>query len=825
MDIVSTVDLVDIVDIMGYEAPLDALTKTVLADYHTCVFSRSISELSFYDVLSKNRAQFAIVGDGKELPQIALAKQFKNGDWRAGYYRDQTLAMAAGFATPFQLFTQLYANTNPLEEPQSAGRMMNAHFATNSLDEQGNWQNLMAQPNSSADMSSTASQMPRAIGLALASKKYREIIALQDVAGIEQFSNNGNEICYCTIGDASTSEGHFWEALNAAGVLKIPLVISVWDDGMGISVERKYQTTKNSISEATAGFGINEKGEGIKIYVVKGWDYPALCRTYRQAAEQARRYHIPVLVHVQNLTQPFGHSTSGGDPKRGAPHKTPERKQYEIDFDCNVLFKKWILDNQLATEAELNAIETAAAQTASDVREEAWKATNLPILNYLSQLNDILVHLEPLVSQPEIVDQYRKDARIRVTKQTNPSKRDLAQVARQLLVALKNEPAHIIEPLRKWTAEFQKTNRKTYNTYLYSQSEQSAMNVAEVKPIYTPEAETVPGKKVLNAFFDIAFAQNPMLITFGEDVGKIGDVDGCLSGLQKKYGVERIFDTGIRELSIMGQGIGLALRGFRPIAEIQYLDYFLYGLQPIADDLASLHYRTYGGQKAPLIIRTRGHRLVGIWHSGSPMGMLLGSVRGIHLLVPRNMTQAAGFYNTLLKSDEPGIVVECLNGYSKREQMPTNIADICVPLGVPEVLRTGTDITIVTYGACCAIALDAAERLATCNINCEVIDVQSLLPFDRYGIIGQSLEKTNRILFLDEDVPGGATAFMLQQVLEVQNGYRWLDSPPQTLAASEHRPAYGFSGDYYSKPNSDDVFDKVYTMMNESNPTDYPIFF
>lgn len=797
----------------GKEQSIEAFTQEVLDDYKLGRLSREASILGRKEVLS-GKAKFGILGDGKELPQIALSKVFENGDFRSGYYRDQTLMLALGNVTVSQLFTQLYAHPNLEEEPHSAGRQMNAHFATRSLNEQGEWNNLMQIKNTAADISSTAAQMPRAVGLALASKKYREIATLHQFT---RFSNKGNEVAFVTIGDASTSEGIFWEAMNAAGVLKIPMVVSVWDDGYGISVPIEFQTTKGSISELMNGFKTDEKGEGIDIYTVYAWDYPALLQTYQTAVAKARKTHRPVLIHVKEVTQPQGHSTSGSHER----YKSKERLQWEIDKDCLLSLRKWILENGIADEQTLNEIDEEAKVLAKDAQKTAWKQFNAPIQAAIKEVIAVYDRLLPNVTEPQIVTKAKKE----LTATLNPTRRDVAFQVRKTLSELRFESPEVTQELLQWKNRYQSQNNELYTTYLHSHSEENALAVPVVPPLYSDSSPAVNGFEVLNACFDAMLQRDPRVIAFGEDLGKIGDVNQGFAGLQAKHGIERVFDTGIREASIIGQGIGLAMRGLRPIAEIQYLDYFIYGLQPVADDLATLQYRTYGGQKAPMIIRTRGHRLEGIWHTGSPIGMILNSVRGVYLLTPRNMVQAAGFYNTMLQSDEPAIIIECLNGYRLKEKMPDNVAVFTVPLGVPDILKEGTDLTIVTYGSCCRIAMEAAERLEKAGISCEVIDVQSLLPFDIHHFIVESLKKTNRLLVLDEDVPGGASAYMMQQILETQGGYYYLDSAPASLTAQPNRGAYGSDGDYYCKPNTEDVFEKVYAVMNEAEPNKFPMFF
>ncbi|MEZ4888228.1 MAG: thiamine pyrophosphate-dependent enzyme [Chitinophagales bacterium] len=788
--------------------------KSLLNDYFIAQLSREISLLSRREVLT-GKAKFGILGDGKELPQIALSKVFRRGDFRSGYYRDQTIMLALGLSEPSHLFAQLYANPNPEEEPHSAGRQMNCHFATHSLDENGDWKNLMEQYNSSADIAPTAGQMSRAVGLALASKTYRSIPALHSMS---QFSNKGNEVVFVTIGDSSTSEGPFWESINAVGVMQVPMLISVWDDGYGISVPKKYQTTKESISEVLSGFQRTEDKAGFDIYTVKAWDYPNLCKVYQEAAEKVRRTHIPAIVHVMEVTQQQGHSTSGSHER----YKTKERLSWEKEWDCNKKMKEWILQNGLATKEELLQKEREAKTEARAGLRKAWSDFNEPLKKHIANLINLYDRLHPNVHNKKAV----MDARESLLAEIHPTLRDIAQSARNLLMELYQEQHPLINELRNWKNQFQAANQETYSSYLFSQTEESALNVREVKPAYGDVLQLISGYEILNQCFDAAFARDERVMAFGEDVGHIGGVNQAFAGLQEKYGIERIFDTGIRENTIMGQGIGLAMRGLRPIAEIQYLDYFIYGMQPIVDDLSTIAYRTKGRQKAPMIIRTRGHRLEGVWHTGSPMGMILNGIRGVHVLVPRNMTQAAGFYNTLLQSDEPALVVECLNGYRLKEKKPENIADMQTPLGKVEVLQAGKDITLVTYGSTCRIVEKAAERLKErLKISCEVIDVQSLLPFDLEHDILKSLQKTNRLLIVDEDVPGGASAFILQQIIEVQGGFKWLDSAPATLTAKAHRAAYGSDGDYYSKPNIEDVVEKVYGIMHEVLPKQYPLFF
>ncbi len=784
--------------------------KEVLEDFRIAVESREASLTGRKEVFM-GKAKFGIFGDGKELAQIALAKYFKPGDFRSGYYRDQTMMLAMGELTLHQYFAQLYAHMDVEKEPASAGRMMNGHFSTRSLDDNGNWKDLMKIKNSSADASPTASQMPRLVGLAQASKYYREN---KNING-DGFSDKGNEIAFGTIGNASTSEGPFFEAVNAAGVMQIPMVISVWDDGYGISVPAKYQTTKENISEILKGFQREGKGEsGYEIFVAKGWDYAELCETYKKATAVARKEHVPVLVHITEVTQPQGHSTSGSHER----YKSKERMDWEKDYDCNLKFRNWILEEGVASEAELEEVENIAKENAKKARNESWKAyvasmkeevdEAKAIINALAAGSERKAEIEQILSAySETINPIRKDAVTAVTKALR-------------ITRFENFAAR--DNARDWITDVRAKNFERYSSHLHSQSEFSALNIEEVPAEFNGDEKLVDGREVLQACFDNLLTTDERVLAFGEDVGKIGDVNQAFAGLQEKHGEHRVFDTGIRECTIMGQGIGLAMRGLKPIAEIQYLDYLLYGIQILSDDLATLQYRTKGGQKAPMIIRTRGHRLEGIWHSGSPMGMILHSLRGVNVLVPRNMTQAAGFYNTIHKSDEPALIVECLNGYRLKEKIPANIGEFTVPVGVPEVIREGDDVTVVTYGSMCRIVQDAANQLSEVGISVEIIDVQSLLPFDVNHMIVESIKKTNRVVFADEDVSGGATAFMMQQVLEKQKAYFHLDSEPITIHAQDHRPAYGTDGDYFSKPSAEDVFGSVYNLMNEFDPNQYP---
>lgn len=791
---------------------IEAFKNEVLNDYSLAYQSRQASLLGRKEVLT-GKAKFGIFGDGKELPQIAMAKAFKPGDFRSGYYRDQTFMMAIGQHTIQEFFAQLYAHTDVVAEPASAGRMMNGHFGTRTIDEHGNWKELKNLKNSSSDISPTAGQMLRLVGLAHASKYYRQHAS---IIGDNLFSNNGNEIAWGTIGNASSSEGHFFEAINAAGVLQIPMIISVWDDAYGISVPAKYQTTKESISEILKGFQRDKNGNGFEIFTVNGWDYPELCKVYDNAANISREEHVPVLIHVKELTQPQGHSTSGSHER----YKSKERLEWEQAYDCVAKFRSWIIDGKIATEDELAALENESKALVNNAKKAAWDAYIKPIKAELLQACE---HLETLARESKMGAEIEAlSSRLKAI--TEPIRKDIGIALNEALRITFGEQLHSRAQLVAFRNNFRTDNSERYNSYLTSQSHFSALKVAEMPPLYSENSKMVDGREIMQAFFDQALNNDPRVFAFGEDVGKIGDVNQGFAGLQEKYGETRVFDTGIRELTIIGQGIGAAMRGLRPIAEIQYLDYLLYGLQPLSDDLATLQYRTKGGQKAPLIIRTRGHRLEGIWHSGSPMGMILHSLRGIHVLTPRNMTQAAGFYNTILRSDEPALIIECLNGYRIKEKMPDNIGEYTLALGKPEILIDGTDVTIISYGSTLRIAEDAIQQLSSVGISCQLIDVQSLLPFDIEHSIVEQLKKTNKVVFLDEDVPGGASAFMMQQVLEEQNGYAYLDAKPLTITAKPHRPAYGTDGDYFSKPNAEDIFEKIYQMMHEYNPSVYPAF-
>lgn len=787
--------------------------KEILEDYKLAVMSREASYIGRKETLT-GKAKFGIFGDGKEMPQIAMAKHFKDGDFRAGYYRDQTFMMAIGQVTVQQFFAQLYAHANLEEEPSSGGRQMNAHFSTRSLNEDGSWKDLTKMKNTSPDLSPTAAQMSRLLGLAQASNVYRNHETLLDKEEFQKFSENGNEIAWGTIGDASTSEGVFWETVNAAGVLQVPMVLSVWDDGYGISVPRKYQTTKDSISEVLAGFQRTEEKEGLEILTVKAWDYPSLIETYEKAEKIAREDHVPVLIHVQEVTQPQGHSTSGSHER----YKSDERLEWEEEYCCINQMRKWLLDEEIATEEELDEIEEQAKQETSDAQKAAWTSFKSELKEELNKVNAILDDL--------VTESSKKDTLQKIKKEMNapmvPLRKHTVSGARKALRVVRDEKLSAKEELKQWLDDSAEANHERYDTHLYSESELSPLNIEEVVPAYPDDPESVDGRVVLRDNFDKLFEKYPETLVFGEDTGKLGDVNKGLEDMQEKYGELRVSDTGIREATILGQGIGMALRGLRPIAEIQYLDYLLYCFQGLSDDLATVHYRSMGGQKAPLIVRTRGHRLEGIWHTGSPMGMIINGVRGVHVCVPRNLTDAAGMYNTLLRGDDPALMVEPLNAYRLKEELPTNLGEFTVPLGIPNVVSEGTDITIVSYGSTCNICEAVLPELEEVGISAELIDVRTLLPFDRNHDIVKSLEKTNRILFVDEDVPGGASAFMMNKVIQEQKGYYYLDSEPQCLTAKEHRAAYGSDGDYFSKPNEEDIFEAVYALMSEANPAKYP---
>ena len=775
----------------------DNFRNAVLTDYQWACESRETSLLGRREVLT-GKAKFGIFGDGKEVAQVAAAKFFKPGDFRSGYYRDQTFMFANGLATVEQFFSQLYADPNVENDPFSAGRQMNAHFATKFVNENGEWLNLAQLKNISSDIAPTAGQMPRALGLAYASKAFRKI---KELKNLNNLSNNGNEVCFCTIGDASTSEGHFWETINAAGVLQVPLAVFVWDDGYGISVPKKYQTTKASISEALSGFQKKENTNGIDIYKLKGWDYAGMCEILEPAIQKIRDTHTPAIFHVEEITQPQGHSTSGSHER----YKTAERLEWEKEWDGLKQMREWVIANALADEEELVKIETDATQFVKESKQKAWAKYFEPVKALVAET---IEKLQVVESNPQVKQLVGALVALR-----EPMRRDVMKTLAAVLDIIGNDS--VANGVKEYYAKLKTINANLYNTFLYNEGPKSALKVTPINAYYTDDAKMVNGYEVLNKYFDELFTTNNKVVAFGEDLGHIGDVNQGFSGLQEKFGSDRIFDTGIRELTIMGQGIGLALRGLRPIAEIQYLDYLLYGLQPLSDDVCTTHFRTAGQQSCPLIVRTRGHRLEGIWHSGSPMGMIINALRGMYVCVPRNMVQAAGMYNTLLQANDPALVIECLNGYRLKEKLPSNLMAYTVPLGVPEIVKEGDDVTIVTYGSTLRIVLEATETLDKMGISCEVVDVQTLLPFDINHSIVECLKKTNRIVFVDEDVPGGAAAYMFNKVMEEQGGYKYLDVSPRTITGKAHRPSYGSDGDYFSKPNTEDVVWVIKEMMSE----------
>lgn len=780
-----------------------ASKEEALHDYYLCCLSREVSLSVRREVLT-GKAKFGVSDDGKEVFQVAMAKAFQKGDFRADYYRGHTLLLALGLASPEDFFAQLYADAD--NDPFSGGRQMNNHHATPLIDGEGGWLIHKERYNLSADISTTAGQMARGLGLAMASKHYRHWLELGETG----FSNRGEEVVFCSIGDASTSEGVFWETVNAAGVQQVPLVVIVVDDGYGISVPKELQTTKGSISEALSGMQATAGSNGLGIYHVSGWDYPALCSVFRDSTAEARSKHRPALVHVDELTQPQGHSTSGSHER----YKSKQRLAWEAEHDCNLKFREWLLQEGLASEKALAEVEAQAAKEVKAARSRAWKRYYKPIEQTRKSLQATCDQLAA-----EAGDARSQRAAEALRGLISPVRADIIACIRRMLFATRDwQDAEHRQALERFLKEVNNTMNRRYHTHLYSQTPRAAVSVPAVPAVYSEQSPTVNGYELLNAFFDQAMRRDARLLAFGEDVGQIGDVNQGFAGLQEKHGPSRIFDTGIREWSIMGYALGMAMRGLRPIAEIQYLDYLIYGLSPLSDDLATLRYRSNNQQAAPAIIRTRGHRLEGIWHSGSPMGLLLSSLRGIYILVPRNMLQAVGFYNTLLQSDDPGLVIECLNGYRLKERMPDNLADYTLPLGVPEVLRQGTEVTLLTYGSCVRVAQQACEWLAEEGISVELVDIQSLLPFDLEAHCLASLKKTNRLVILDEDVPGGASAYLLQQVVEVQGGYRWLDSAPLTITATSHRTPYGSDGDYYSKPSAEDVYERIFEMMREAEP-------
>jgi 2-oxoisovalerate dehydrogenase E1 component len=781
----------------------DEFIQEVITDYIIAYKSRQASLIGRKEVLT-GKAKFGIFGDGKEVAQVAMARYMQNGDFRAGYYRDQTLMFALGLSDVQKFFAQLYAHPSVEHEPSSAGRSMNGHFGTRMLDDNGDWLKQTDRINISSDISPTAGQMPRVLGLAFASKVYKENENLHHKT---DFSDKGNEIAWGTIGNASTSEGHFWESINAAGVMQVPMLISIWDDEYGISVHAKHQTTKQNLTAILSGFKTDKFGKGIELITVNGWDYPALMNAYKKASEVCRTSHTPVVVHVKELTQPQGHSTSGSHER----YKSPERLAWEIEHDCLKQMRTWVISTKLATEEEISALELDAEQEAKAAKKEAWVAFTSEIKQEIEEACNIIqdVDASAASSLKAITDAGRKD---------------ILKTIHATLRANIGNHSQEVDSLKGFYEAYLAKYQDVYSSHLHSQSANSALSIAEVKPEYNHDSEELNGFEILNKTFDYLLSNHPEVIAFGEDVGKIGDVNQGFAGLQEKHGATRVMDMGIRENTIVGQAIGASLRGLRPIAEIQYLDYLLYGVQMMSDDIATVQYRTKGGQKYPLIIRTRGHRLEGIWHSGSPMGMILNAVRGMNVLVPRDMTRAAGFYNTLMRSDEPAIVIECLNGYRLKETLPTNLTSFTVPVGVPETLIEGNDVTVITYGSCVRIAQDGIKLLNEKGISVELIDVQSLLPFDVHHNIVESLKKTNKVVFMDEDVKGGATGFMMQKVLEEQGGYQYLDSAPRTLTSQDHRPAYGTDGDYFSKSNPEELFDLVYGIMSEYNPSTYPSF-
>ncbi len=787
----------------------DDFKTQILDDYKTAVLSRVCSLLGRKEVLT-GRAKFGIFGDGKELPQLAMARSFRNGDFRSGYYRDQTFMMASGLLSPKEFFHGLYATTDIKKEPMSAGRQMGGHFITYSLNEDGSWKDLTQQKNSSADISCTAGQMPRLLGLAQASKVYRSLPSIN----ASKFSNKGNEVSWGTIGNASTSEGMFLETINAGGVLQVPMVISIWDDEYGISVPAKHHTTTEDISKMLSGFQRNEEHGGYEILKVKGWDYTALIHVYENASDIAREQHVPVIIHVTELTQPQGHSSSGSHER----YKDQERLQWEKENDCNKRFKEWILDLGISTENELNEIEKDIRQTVRIAKKEAWSE----FLSLHKPMKKALVGLLENVAAKSANKKFIAKLKNDLIAIEEPVKKDLAVVSRKVLRYLLSEKSKEKDALLDWVNRFLERMQPKFSTHLYNEGANKVINISEIKPSYDHESEDVDGRVILRDNFERIFDKYPEALVFGEDSGTIGDVNQGLEGLQKKFGEIRIADTGIRETTIIGQGIGMALRGLRPIAEIQYLDYIFYAMATLTDDLATMRYRSFGKQKAPLIVRTRGHRLEGIWHSGSQMGGLINLLRGMYILTPRNMTQAAGFYNTLMKGDEPALIIESLNGYRLKEKKPNNLGEFCTPVGVVETLKQGDDITLLSYGSTLRIVLRVAKELAEVGIDAEVIDAQTLLPFDIEHETLKSIQKTNRLLVIDEDVPGGCSAYLIHEIVENQGGYEYLDSAPQTLTAKAHRPAYGTDGDYFSKPNAEDIFEKVYAIMHEANPSDYP---
>lgn len=789
---------------------IEQQTREILRDYKIARISREMSYLGRKEVLA-GKAKFGIFGDGKEIPQLVMAKFFKKGDFRSGYYRDQTFMLAIDELTIGQFFAQVYAHTDVDADPSSAGRQMNSHFATRLIDEDGNWRPQTKMKNTSADLSPTAGQMPRLLGLAQASKIYRHCTELRDQ---NDFSNNGDEIAWGTIGDASTSEGLFWETMNAAGVMQIPLVLSVWDDGYGISVSKKYQTIKESISKALRGFKRTQKETGFEIFTVKAWDYEELITVYNEAETIAREEHVPVLIHVEDVTQPLGHSTSGSHER----YKSDERLEWELKNCCVTRFREWIISEEISDEPELDLIDEEAREEVLREQKKAWEAFQSPLLNERAEVLKLLG--KAANEHPDIAK--LKDLHSSLTRKNKLIRRDMIKTARRAAISLRGDDSASANELSEWLENQHSLNHDRYNSHLYSETRFSPLLIGEIEPVYVDNSRKADGRVVLRNNFDALFTKYPNTVVFGEDVGKLGDVNLGLEGMQEKYGEFRVSDTGIREATILGQGAGLALRGLRPIVEIQYLDYLLFCFQGLSDDVASLRYRTKGGQAYPLILRTRGHRLEGMWHAGSPMGMIVHGLRGIHICVPRNLTEAAGFYNTLIQGDDPGIVIEPLNAYRLKEKMPENLGEFTVPLGIPKVLQKGHDITLVSYGSTCNIVESVLPDLAELGISAELIDVRTLLPFDRNRTVLESLKKTNRILFIDEDVPGGATAYMMQIVIDEHGGFNYLDCEASCLTAKPHRPAFASDGDYFSKPSAEDIIEKVYGMMNTANPKKYP---
>lgn len=797
----------------------DEFKKEVLEDYRIGHLSRNLSLLGRRDVLG-GKAKFGIFGDGKEIAQIAMAKQFKAGDWRSGYYRDQTFMLAAGMTKPVEFFASLYGETDTELNPDNGGRSFNNHFGTRTISDSGEWKNIADIKCTSSDISPTAGQMPRLVGLAFASKLYRNNPSLKQ---FEKFSHNGNEVAFGTIGDASTSEGHFFETINAAAVHQIPMAISVWDDGYGISVPKKVQTTKESISDLLKGFEKGPKDKtGIIIYKLKGWDYAGMCQAYAEGIAKCRKEHVPVLFHVEEVTQPVGHSTSGSHER----YKSEERLQWEKDFDCLLKMKEWIIERALASTEELDQIEKESFNEAKEAQKHALSQFNSTLKKERDSLLNLIKGKSCVCSGIE--DQRIDELVGNLVNAYALNRKEILSTARKILRHICHtcaKPESLKLSLQKWIVDYRQQAHLMYNDRLYAEDDFAAIKVPVVPAHYPDNVDKVPGREILRDNFDKLFTEIPELVTFGEDTGFLGGVNQSMEGLQKKHGALRIWDEGIRETTIVGTGLGLALRGFRPIAEIQYFDYIMYGLQTISDDLATLRYRTKGGQKAPMIVRTRGHRLEGIWHSGSPLSMVINSIRGVYVCVPRDMTRAAGMYNTLLHADDPGLVIEPLNGYRIREPRPSNIGEYNVPLGIPEVLHVGNDVTLVTYGSCVRIAQEAVDQLKEIGVSVELIDVQTLLPFDIYGVILESIKKTNRIVFFDEDVPGGATAYMMQQVIEKHSAFAYLDSAPRTVTAKDHRPAFGTDGDYFSNPSAEDVYEAIYDMMSESDPQKFPAIY